>query len=139
MAHIAKYKAPSVGHMLAHYRRDRSSLERDNIDPERIKNDLVVGHYTNKDGKLVVGRVEPRDGEPNWGTVESRIRAGVAGIRLKVEELRSRISRPLEYLMRREQPRQQSLNDVLRDAQRAADAWNRDHAAPQRTYRGRAR
>lgn len=66
MAHIAKYKAPSVGHMLAHYRRDRSSLERDNIDPERIKNDLVVGHYTNKDGKLVVGRVEPRDGEPNW-------------------------------------------------------------------------
>ena len=56
-----------------------------------------------------------------------------------LEELRSRISRPLEYLMRREQPRQQSLNDVLRDAQRAADAWNRDHAAPQRTYRGRAR
>ena len=45
----------------------------DNIDPERIKNDLVVGHYTNKDGKLVVGRVEPREGEPNWGTVESRI------------------------------------------------------------------
>lgn len=69
----------------------------------------------------------------------SRIRAGVAGIRLKVEELRSRISRSLEYLMRREQPRQQSPNDVLRDAQRAADAWNRDHAAPQRTYRGRAR
>lgn len=410
MAHIAKYKAPSVGHMLAHYRRDCSSLERDNIDPERIKNDLVVGHYTNKDGKLVVGRVEPREGEPNWGTVESRIervneaqkaagkratrkdavvmadvvvtlpdnvrkgdedrffrltywylskkfgienmmggyvhkdevlkdgtpardhmhvpftpildgrfnykqmcprsfyqsmhkelgdylegrmgyrpaieldeetraqrvytdksvdidkvrcavdkavvepakdeaarivaaareeaaallndaearkaelvteiadkegdlaeldsqledvkldiedeqdrleclrqradgvardigelqpiatevrgweaagkaergaildnivvkcdglasriRAGVAGMRIKVEELRSRISRSLEYLMRREQPRQQSLNDVLRDAQRAADAWNRDHAAPQRTYRGRAR
>ena len=73
MAHIAKYKAPSVGHMLAHYRRDRSSLERDNIDPSRVKNDLVVGHYTNKDGKLVVGRVEPREGEPNWGTVESRI------------------------------------------------------------------
>ena len=410
MAHIAKYKASSCGHMLAHYRRDRSSLERDNIDPERIKNDLVVGHYTNKDGKLVVGRVEPREGEPNWGTVESRIervnkaqkaagkratrkdavvmadvvvtlpdnvrkgdedrffrltywylskkfgienmmggyvhkdevlkdgtpardhmhvpftpildgrfnykkmcprsfyqsmhkelgdylegrmgyrpaieldeetraqrvytdksvdidkvrgavdravvqpaedeaarivaaareeaaallndaearkaelvteiadkegdlaeldsqledvkldiedeqdrleclrqradgvardigelqpiatevrgweaagkaergaildnivvkcdglasriRAGVTGIRIKVEELRSRISRPLEYLMRREQPRQQSLNDVLRDTQRAADAWNRDHAAPQRTYRGRAR
>lgn len=410
MAHIAKYKATSVGHMLAHYRRDASSMERDNIDPERIKNDLVVGHYTNKDGKLVVGRVEPREGEPNWGTVESRIervneaqkaagkratrkdavvmadvvvtlpdnvrkgdedrffrltywylskkfgienmmggyvhkdevlkdgtpardhmhvpftpildgrfnykqmcprsfyqsmhkelgdylegrmgyrpaieldeetraqrvytdksvdidkvrgavdravvqpaedeaarivaaakeeaaallndaelrkaelvteiadkegdlaeldnqledvkldiedeqdrleclrqradgvardvgelqpiatevrgweaagkaergaildrivvkcdglasriRAGVAGMRIKVEELRSRISRPLECLMRREQPRQQSLNDVLRDAQRAADAWNRDHAAPQRTYRGRAR
>lgn len=410
MAHIAKYKATSVGHMLAHYRRDASSLERDNIDPKRVENDMVVGHYTNKDGQLVVGRVVPRDGEPNWGTVErriervneaqkaagkratrkdavvmadvvvtlpdnvrkgdedrffrltywylsnkfgidnmmggfvhkdellkdgtpardhmhvpftpildgrfnykkmcprtfyqnmhrelgdylekrlgyrpeveldeetraqrvytdksvdidkvrcavdkavvepakdeaarivaaareeaaallndaearkaelvteiadkegdlaeldsqledvkldiedeqdrleclrqradgvardveelrpiatevrgweaagkaergaildnivvkcdglaSRIRAGVAGMRIKVEELRSRISRPLEYLMRREQPRQQSLNDVLRDAQRAADAWNRDHAAPQRTYRGRAR
>lgn len=410
MAHIAKYKAASCGHMLAHYRRDKSSLGRENIDPERIKNDLVVGHYTNKDGKLVVGRVKPREGEPNWGTVESRIervneaqkaagkratrkdavvmadvvvtlpdnvrkgdedrffrltywylsnkfgidnmmggfvhkdevlkdgtpardhmhvpftpildgrfnykkmcprtfyqnmhrelgdylekrlgyrpevelgeetraqrvytdksvdidkvrgavdravvrpaedeaarivaaakeeaaallkeaetrkaelvieiadkeddlaeldsqledvrmdiageedrleclrqradwvardvaelrpiaadvrgweaagkaergaildnivvkcdglasriRAGVAGMRIKVEELRSRISRPLEYLMRREQPRQQSLNDVLRDVQRAADAWNRDHAAPQRAYRGRAR
>lgn len=70
---VQKVKAAAVGHMLAHYRRDRSSLERDNIDPERIKNDLVVGHYTNKDGKLVVGRVEPREGEPNWGTVESRI------------------------------------------------------------------
>lgn len=410
MAHIAKYKATSVGHMLAHYRRDASSLERDNIDPKRVENDMVVGHYTNKDGRLVVGRVVPREGEPNWGTVErriervneaqkaagkratrkdavvmadvvvtlpdnvrkgdenrffrltywylsnkfgidnmmggfvhkdevlkdgtpardhmhvpftpildgrfnykkmcprtfyqnmhrelgdylekrlgyrpeveldeetraqrvytdksvdidkvrgavdravvrpaedeaerivaaakeeaaallkeaemrkaelvteiadkeddlaeldsqledvrmdiageedrleclrqradgvardvaelrpiaadvrgweaagkaergtildsicakcdglaSRIRADIAGMRIKVEELRSRISRPLEYLMRREQPRQQSLNDVLRDAQRAADAWNRDHAAPQRTYRGRAR
>ena len=410
MAHIAKYKATSVGHMLAHYRRDESSLGRDNIDPKRVKNDMVVAHYTNKDGKLVVGRVVPREGEPNWGTVErriervneaqkaagkratrkdavvmadvvvtlpdnvrkgdedrffrltywylsnkfgidnmmggyvhkdevlkdgtpardhmhvpftpildgrfnykkmcprsfyqsmhkelgdylegrmgyrpaieldeetraqrvytdksvdidkvrgavdravvqpaedeaarivaaareeaaallndaearkaelvteiadkegdlaeldsqledvkldiedeqdrleclrqradgvardvgelqpiatevrgweaagkaergtildnivvkcdglaSQIRAGIAGIRIKVDELRSRISRPLEYLMRREQPRQQSLNDVLRDAQRAADAWNRDHAAPQRTYRGRAR
>lgn len=410
MAHIAKYKATSVGHMLAHYRRDASSLERDNIDPSRVKNDLVVGHYTNKDGKLVVGRVRAREGEPNWGTVErriervneaqkaagkratrkdavvmadvvvtlpdnvrkgdedrffrltywylskkfgidnmmggyvhkdevlkdgtpardhmhvpftpildgrfnykqmcprsfyqsmhkelgdylegrmgyrpaieldeetraqrvytdkavdidkvrgavdksvvepaqqeaerivaaaraqaativhdaemrkaelvtqiadkegdlaeldnqledvkldiedeqdrleclrqradgvardieelrpiatevrgweaagkaergaildnivvkcdglaSRIRAGVAGIRLKVEELRSRISRPLEYLMRKEQPMRQSFDDMLRDARRAADAWNRDHAAPQRTYRGRAR
>ena len=410
MAHIAKYKATSVGHMLAHYRRDASSMERDNIDPKRVENDMVVGHYTNKDGRLVVGRVVPREGEPNWGTVErriervneaqkaagkratrkdavvmadvvvtlpdnvrkgdedrffrltywylsnkfgidnmmggfvhkdevlkdgmpardhmhvpftpildgrfnykkmcprtlyqnmhrelgdylekrlgyrpevelgeetraqrvytdksvdidkvrgavdravvrpaedeaarivaaakeeaaallkeaetrkaelvteiadkeddlaeldsqledvrmdiageedrleclrqradgvardvaelrpiaadvrgweaagkaergaildricakcdglaSRIRTRVAGIRIKVEELRSRISRPLEYLMRREQPKRQSFDDVLRDAQRAADAWNRDHAAPQRTYRGRAR
>lgn len=73
MAHIAKYKAPSVGHMLAHYRRDESSLGRDNIDPKRVKNDMVVAHYTNKDGKLVVGRVVPREGEPNWSTVERRI------------------------------------------------------------------
>lgn len=73
MAHIAKYKATSVGHMLAHYRRDASSMERDNIDPKRVKNDMVVDHYTNKDGRLVVGRVVPREGEPNWGTVERRI------------------------------------------------------------------
>lgn len=73
MAHIAKYKATSVGHMLAHYRRDESSLGRDNIDPKRVKNDMVVAHYTNKDGKLVVGRVVPCEGEPNWGTVERRI------------------------------------------------------------------
>lgn len=33
MAHIAKYKAASCGHMLAHYRRDASSLGRENIDP----------------------------------------------------------------------------------------------------------
>lgn len=75
----------------------------------------------------------------------SRIRADVAGIRLKVEELRSRISRPLEYLMPRPKPERRpkseryDLNDMIRDATRAADAWNRDHAAPQRTYRGRAR
>lgn len=73
MAHIAKYKATSVGHMLAHYRRDESSLGRDNIDPKRVENDMVVGHYTNKDGRLVVGRVVPREGEPNWGTVERRM------------------------------------------------------------------
>ena len=73
MAHIQKYKASSVGHMLAHYRRDASSMERDNIDPKRVKNDMVVAHYTNKGGQLVVGRVVPREGEPNWGTVERRI------------------------------------------------------------------
>lgn len=73
MAHIAKYKATSVGHMLAHYRREASSMERDNIDPKRVKNDMVVAHYTNKDGQLVVGRVVPREGEPNWGTVQRRI------------------------------------------------------------------
>lgn len=73
MAHIAKYKATSVGHMLAHYRRDESSMGRENIDPTRVKNDMVVAHYKNKDGELVVGRVVPREGEPNWGTVERRI------------------------------------------------------------------
>ena len=48
-------------------------LGRDNIDPKRVKNDMVVAHYTNKDGQLVVGRVVPREGEPNWGTVQRRI------------------------------------------------------------------
>lgn len=32
-----------------------------------------------------------------------------------------------------------SLDYLKREVTRAADAWNRDHAAPQRTYRGRAR
>lgn len=48
-------------------------MERDNIDPKRTKDNMVVAHYTNKDGQLVVGRVVPREGEPNWGTVERRI------------------------------------------------------------------
>lgn len=55
MAHIAKYKASSVGHMLAHYRRDESSLGRENIDPTRAKNDMVIAHYENKDGSSLWG------------------------------------------------------------------------------------
>ena len=43
MAHIAKYKATSVGHMLAHYRRDASSLGRENIDPTRTKGNYTLG------------------------------------------------------------------------------------------------
>ena len=73
MAHIQKYKASSVGHMLAHYRRDKSSLGRENIDPKRSDANMVLGHYKNKDGKLVVGNVRTREGEPNWATVERRI------------------------------------------------------------------
>lgn len=73
MAHIAKYKAASCGHMLAHYRRDKSSLGRKNIDPTREGENMVLAHYTNKDGKLVVGQVLPREGTPNWSTIERRI------------------------------------------------------------------
>lgn len=73
MAHIAKYKAASCGHMLAHYRRDASSLGRENIDPTRERENMVLAHYTNKDGKLVVGQVLPREGTPNWSTIERRI------------------------------------------------------------------
>lgn len=60
----------------------------------------------------------------------SRIRADVAGIRLKVEELRSRISRPLEYLMPKPKTERLGLDDVMREATRAAEAWNRNHVAP---------
>lgn len=68
MAHIAKYKAASVGHMLAHYRRDASSLGRENIDPTRTKDNYTLG-LDDRDGK-----VGAMDGiEPNWATVEGRI------------------------------------------------------------------
>ena len=69
----------------------------------------------------------------------SRIRTAVAGIKLKVEELAERIAAPVRYAQRKSEPRQQGLDEVMAQARPAADAWNRDHAAPQRTYRGRAR
>lgn len=68
MAHIAKYKAASCGHMLAHYRRDESSLGRENIDPTRTNGNYTLG-LDDRDGK-----VGAMDGiEPNWATVEGRI------------------------------------------------------------------
>lgn len=68
MAHIAKYKAASCGHMLAHYRRDASSLGRENIDPTRTKDNYTLG-LDDRDGKVCA-----MDGiEPNWATVEGRI------------------------------------------------------------------
>lgn len=68
MAHIAKYKAASCGHMLAHYRRDASSLGRENIDPTRTKDNYTLG-LDDRDGK-----VRALNGiEPNWATVEARI------------------------------------------------------------------
>ena len=68
----------------------------------------------------------------------SRIREDIAGIWLKVEELRSRISRPLEYLMPKPKTESYGLDEVMRDATRAAEAWNRNHEAPARS-RGQAR
>lgn len=68
MAHIAKYKAASCGHMLAHYRRDASSLGRENIDPTRTKDNYTLG-LDDRDGK-----VRALNGiESNWATVEGRI------------------------------------------------------------------
>lgn len=63
----------------------------------------------------------------------SRIRADVAGIRLKVEEFRSRISRPLEYLMPKPKTERRSLDDVMREATevaRASAALSRNYVAP---------
>lgn len=71
MAHIAKYKAHSVGHMLAHYRRDASSLGRDNIDPDRVGSDYTVGLVPDPTrGKYTLRKV---DAKPNWDVVERRI------------------------------------------------------------------
>lgn len=68
MAHLEKYKASSVGHMLAHYRRDPSSLGRENIDPARVEMDYTLAIDT------ADGLVKPMEGvEPNWATVEGRI------------------------------------------------------------------
>lgn len=68
MAHLEKYKASSVGHMLAHYRRDPSSLGRDNIDPARVGMDYTLS-FDPADG-----RVKEMEGvAPNWATVEGRI------------------------------------------------------------------
>lgn len=68
MAHLEKYKATSVGHMLAHYRRDPSSLGRENIDPTRVGMDYTLALDP------ADGLVKPMEGvEPNWATVEGRI------------------------------------------------------------------
>lgn len=68
MAHLEKYKATSVGHMLAHYRRDPSSLGRENIDPARVGMDYTLALDP------ADGLVKPMEGvEPNWATVEERI------------------------------------------------------------------
>ena len=68
MAHLEKYKATSVGHMLAHYRRDPSSLGRENIDPARVGMDYTLAVDP------ADGQVKPMEGvEPNWATVEGRI------------------------------------------------------------------
>ena len=66
MAHIEKYKAHSVGHMLAHYRRDHGALGRENVDPARTALNRTIA---------VKGSAEP---EPHWDTVRERIEAADA-------------------------------------------------------------
>ena len=149
MAHIAKYKAASCGHMLAHYRRDASSLGRENIDPTRTKGNYTLG-LDDRDGK-----VRAMNGiEPNWATVEGRAERGAildsiaarcAGAaraaRAAIEELGDRIW----ALMRpkKTQRTERNLDDVMREATevaRAAKALSRNHVAPTNNRpRGQAR
>ena len=70
MAHIAKYKAPSCGHMLAHYTRSKDAvLERDNIDETRTHLNYVIGYKT-VDGVVKVGEVR---GQASWDTIKGRM------------------------------------------------------------------
>lgn len=66
MAHIQKYKAHSCGHMLAHYRRDAASLERDNVEPSltHLNRTLVLGSD---------GHAHDGDAEPHWELIAGRI------------------------------------------------------------------
>lgn len=68
MAHIQKYKAHSCGHMLAHYRRDPASLERDNVDPSLTEHNMTLGHDAE-------GHVERKPMQPNWEVIAGRIAA----------------------------------------------------------------
>lgn len=80
MAHVAKYKASSVGHMLSHYRRDQSSLERENIDKERTESNFVLGFGT--DGVCRVrDQSKNRVPTPNWDTVQKRREAAFRAAR----------------------------------------------------------
>ena len=73
MAHIAKYKAPAVGKLVAHYTRwkgiDRPDIQRENIDKERTHLNYTVSYYQ-KDGKSYIGKVR---GCASWETVKKRI------------------------------------------------------------------
>lgn len=70
MAHIAKYKAPSCGHMLAHYTRSKDAvLERENIDQTRTHLNYTVSYYQ-KGGETYIGKVP---GQASWGTIKKRM------------------------------------------------------------------
>jgi hypothetical protein len=71
MAHLAKYKAPSCGHMLAHYKRSREAvLERDNIDRTRTELNYVITRNT-KNGEIVV--IKGTGKGATWATIEKRM------------------------------------------------------------------
>lgn len=88
MAHIAKYKAASCGHMLAHYRRDASSLGRENIDPTRTKGNYTLG-LDDRDGK-----VRAMNGiEPNWAIAMTGVMSVIRHTRAAAIDRRVAVSR----------------------------------------------
>lgn len=143
MAHIAKYKAASCGHMLAHYRRDASSLGRENIDPTRPKGNYTLG-LDDRDGK-----VRAMNGiEPNWATVEG-IRGAVGRLEVAIADLSRKLAPRSARMTTRALKRDlaalerdygedddRSPKARAAEAQRAARARdaNRDDRPPQRSW-----
>lgn len=87
MAHIEKYKAHSCGHILAHYRRDPSSLGRANIDPSRSARNLSLtwGLFRPRPDPARVGvgneptrTVTWREGEATYAVSAETLRAAHA-------------------------------------------------------------
>lgn len=74
MAHIEKYKAEAVGHMLAHYRRDECSFGRENIDVSKTGENVTL-RAVPTEGKPLVERWPDGLELPNWHAVRSRIEA----------------------------------------------------------------
>lgn len=107
MAHIAKYKAASCGHMLAHYRRDASSLGRENIDPTQTERGAILD------------------------SIAARCAGAARAARAAIEELGDRIWALMHP--RKAQRTERDLDDVMREATevvRAAKALSRNHVAP---------
>ncbi len=83
MAHIEKYKAPAVGHMLAHYRRDKSAMGRENIDPERTHGNVALSATWANDALAVESHPALEVGGPGWADVKARIDAVNASAELE--------------------------------------------------------
>lgn len=104
MAHIAKYKAASCGHMLAHYRRDASSLGRENIDPTRTKGNYTLG-LDDRDGKVRAMNGIERNWNPSLpmfagSRVRDALNAAQSSIQslLDAQERREQLERQLRSL-----------------------------------------
>lgn len=144
MAHLEKYKATSVGHMLAHYRRDPSSLGRENIDPARVGMDYTLALDP------ADGLVKPMEGvEPNWATVVDSIRGAVGRAEMAIADLARKLgprsARMTTKALKRDlaalerdygEDDDRSPKARAAEAQRAARARdaNRDDRPPQRSW-----